>query len=159
MTAERSDPGEEAAEKAACDTAVCETAACETAGSPDATDLAAASPGTPAPDILSDDDDFQPKLEESELHTGLPPKLEGWRRRSATGAILSGIALGLQQVFEPERERPAIIMETSGEPPSDLPVEADLEGLRPQETVVSIRPWLLGGEEQDSASPGPNDEP
>jgi hypothetical protein len=35
------------------------------------------------------------------------------------------------------------VVQTSGDPPGDLPVEADLSGLRPDEKVVSIRPWLL----------------
>lgn len=81
-----------------------------------------------------------------EAHTALPPKVEAWRKRSATGAILTGFAFGLQQVFEP-KEEPAVIMETSGDPPRDLPVEADLEYGRPRHSVVNIRPWLLPGEQ------------
>jgi hypothetical protein len=77
-------------------------------------------------------------------HTALPPKLEAWRKRSATGAVLTGFALGLQQAFEKEREQPAIVMQTSGDPPKDLPVEADVQHGRPRHSVVSIRPWLLG---------------
>ncbi|MDQ6784375.1 MAG: hypothetical protein M3063_13240 [Actinomycetota bacterium] len=75
--------------------------------------------------------------------TALPPRVESWRKRSATGAILTGFALGLQQVFEPERKEPAIMMETSGEPPRDLPVEAELELATTRRSVVKIRPWLL----------------
>jgi hypothetical protein len=78
-----------------------------------------------------------------ELHTALPPRLEGWRRRSATGAILTGIGLGLKKALEPERDEPSIVMLTSGAPPSDLPVEADLGGILPGDNVVKIRPWLL----------------
>jgi len=78
------------------------------------------------------------------LHTALPPRIEAWRRRSATGAILTGFALGLQQALEKEREDPGITMQTSGAPPRDLPVEADMELARPRHSVVSIRPWLLG---------------
>jgi len=81
-------------------------------------------------------------------HTALPTKVEAWRKRSATGAILTGFALGLQQVFEPKQDEPAVIMETSGEPPRDLPVEADLEYGRPRHSVVNIRPWLLGDQQQ-----------
>ena len=83
-----------------------------------------------------------------EVHTALPGKVEAWRRRSATGAVLTGFALGLQQVFETKRDEPAIIMETSGEPPKDLPIEADFEYGRPRSSVVNIRPWLLPGDEQ-----------
>jgi hypothetical protein len=85
-------------------------------------------------------------------HTGLPPKAEAWRKRSATGAILTGFALGLQRVFEKEREEPSIVMQVSGDPPQDLPVEADVQHGRPRQSVVSIRPWLLDGR---AGGPGP----
>jgi hypothetical protein len=76
-------------------------------------------------------------------HTALPPKVEAWRRRSATGAVLTGFALGLQQALGKEQEQPAIIMQTSGDPPTDLPVDAEVEQGRPRQSVVNIRPWLL----------------
>lgn len=79
----------------------------------------------------------------ADAHTALPPRIDSWRKRSATGAILTGFALGLQQVFEPERKEPAIVQETSGAPPRDLPVEAELEGVVGRRSVVRIRPWLL----------------
>ncbi len=91
--------------------------------------------------------------------TGLPDKIEAWRRRSATGAVLTAFALGLQEVFEPERKEPAIIMQTSGDPPKDLPVEAQLEQLGPRQSTINVRPWLLGGDQPDgppSAEEGPN---
>ncbi len=89
-------------------------------------------------------------------HTALPPKVEAWRRRSAAGAILTGFALGLQEALEKRKEEPSIVMETSGEPPRDLPVEADFEYGRPRQSVVQIRPWLLpdGGPEDAAPSPG-----
>ncbi len=83
--------------------------------------------------------------------SALPPKVEAWRKRSATGAVLTGIAFGLQQVFGKEREEPAIIMTTSGDPPRDLPVEAEVEHGRPRRSVVNIRPWLL----ENQGGPGP----
>jgi hypothetical protein len=76
--------------------------------------------------------------------TALPPKVEAWRKRSATGAVLTGLALGLQQVFDKEREQPAVVMQTSGDPPADLPLEATVEQGRPRHSVVNVRPWLLG---------------
>lgn len=84
-------------------------------------------------------------------HTALPPKIEAWRRRSAAGAILTGFALGLQQALEKRKEEPSIVMETSGEPPQDLPVEADFEYGRPRQSVVHIRPWLLPDGSGDDA--------
>jgi hypothetical protein len=47
-------------------------------------------------------------------------------------------------VFEAERKEPAIVMQTSGDPPMDLPVEAQLEQLGPRQSTVTVRPWLLG---------------
>ncbi len=89
---------------------------------------------------------------EGDPHTALPSKVESWRRRSATGAILTGFAFGLREVFEPERKDPAIVMETSGDPPGDLPVEATLDPLPARHSVVRIRPWLLAKE--DRSDPG-----
>lgn len=85
------------------------------------------------------------------VHTALPPKLEAWRRRSAAGAILTGFALGLQEALEKRKEDPSIVMETSGEPPADLPVEADFEYGRPRQSVVQIRPWLLPDQATDAS--------
>jgi hypothetical protein len=81
---------------------------------------------------------------EAPRRTGLPDSVERWRQRSATGAVLTAFAFGLQSVFEPERKEPAIVMQTSGEPPMDLPVEAQLEQLGPRQSTVTVRPWLLG---------------
>ncbi len=81
--------------------------------------------------------------------TGLPDRVEKWRRNSATGAVFTAFAFGLQQVFEPERKEAAIVMQTTGDPPKDLPVEAQLEQLGPRQSSVTVRRWLLGGEGQD----------
>ena len=90
--------------------------------------------------------------EDDSQKTALPPKVESWRRRSATGAILTGFAFGLREVFEPEREEPAIVAQVSGEPVGDLPVQAQLDEVSPRESVVTIRPWLL---EDRPATAGP----
>ena len=80
---------------------------------------------------------------EAARRTSLPDWAERWRARSATGTVLTAVAFGLKEVFEPERKEPAIVMETSGEPPKDLPVEAQLEQLGPRQSSVTVRPWLL----------------
>jgi hypothetical protein len=85
-------------------------------------------------------------------HTGLPPRMEAWRRRSAVGAILTGFAFGLQEALEPKRDEPVVMVQTSGAPPKDLPVEAEFEYRRPRQSVVQIRPWLLGRDRD--ADPG-----
>ena len=85
---------------------------------------------------------------EAPRYTGLPDRVEKWRRNSATGAVLTAFAFGLQQAFEPQRKEAAIVMQTSGDPPKDLPVEAHLEQLGPRQTSVTVRRWLLRGEGQ-----------
>ncbi len=87
-----------------------------------------------------------PRLDagDDELRTALPPALEEWRRRSATGAILTGIAFGLRQALELPREEPAIVVEAPGEPPGPpQPMELHMDPDRPEETWVIVRPWLL----------------
>jgi hypothetical protein len=86
---------------------------------------------------------------EAPRRTGLPDSVERWRQRSATGAVLTAFAFGLQQALETEKKEPAIIMVTSGEPPTDLPVEAQLEQLGPRQSTVKVRPWLLGEASSD----------
>ena len=95
--------------------------------------------------------------EHHEPSSALPPKLEAWRRRSATGAILTGLALGFQQALEAPRENPTITIETSGTPPRDLPVDADVGVLGPRHSVVSIRPWLLDSADKARNVEDPDD--
>jgi hypothetical protein len=88
---------------------------------------------------------------EAPRRTGLPDSVERWRQRSATGAVLTAFAFGLQQALETEKKEPAIIMVTSGEPPTDLPVEAQLEQLGPRQSSVKVRTWLLPGGATDKS--------
>jgi hypothetical protein len=74
---------------------------------------------------------------------GLPPKVDSWRRRTATGAVLTGFALGFQEALGQQPERAAVVMEAPGDPPTDLPVDAEVDQIRPADNVVRIRPWLL----------------
>lgn len=69
--------------------------------------------------------------------------VERWRRRTASGALATAIAMGLQQVFQPALDRrPAIVLETAGEPYSDDdPVVVDFEPDAPEGTTVLLRPW------------------
>ena len=68
-----------------------------------------------------------------------------WMKRSATGAILSGIALGLQQALEPKRELPAFVMEAPGEPEDpDAPITLHFDPDDPTKTVAVIRTPAAG---------------
>ncbi|MGC8462453.1 MAG: hypothetical protein ACP5P9_02110 [Acidimicrobiales bacterium] len=75
-----------------------------------------------------------------------PSGFDQWRRRSATGAVLTGIALGLQEVFTPTRDLPAIVV-TADDGADDPPraVEVHLDPDNPAATVAVVRPWLGRG--------------
>ncbi|HZT66806.1 MAG TPA: hypothetical protein VFA11_13545 [Acidimicrobiales bacterium] len=84
----------------------------------------------------------------------LPPAVERWRQRSAAGAVLTGIALGLREALGGPHDQPAIVMDAPGEPPGPpQPVELKLDPDSPAGTVVVLRPWLMrnGG---DQSPPG-----
>jgi hypothetical protein len=95
---------------------------------------------------------------EQGTHTALPPRVESWRRRSVAGAVLSGFAFGLQKALEPERKEPAIIVQVSGDPVGDLPVQAHLDDRHPSESVVTVRRWLLREIGDDEAAALADDE-
>jgi hypothetical protein len=87
-----------------------------------------------------------------------PPPKESWRKRTATGAVLTGFALGFREALGSEPQKAAIIMEAPGDPPSDLPVDAEVDQIRPADNVVRIRPWLLpNGEGATDATPTEED--
>lgn len=74
----------------------------------------------------------------------LPPRIESWRTRSATGAIATAMAMGLKEVFQPEKRRPAIIAEAPGDPYTDEdPVTVDYAPDDAPGTTVHVKPWLL----------------
>jgi hypothetical protein len=75
--------------------------------------------------------------------TGLLGALDRWRRRSATGALLTSVALGLRQVFDPEKkERIVIEQQAPGQPEKVEPVELHFDAESPNATFVVLRPWL-----------------
>jgi hypothetical protein len=81
-----------------------------------------------------------------------PLRFNQWMKRSATGAVLSGIALGLQQALEPKRELPAFVMEAPGEPEDpDAPITLHFDPDDPTRTVAVIRAPAPAHDE----SPGP----
>ncbi len=77
----------------------------------------------------------------------LPRRVESWRSRSASGAVVTAIALGLQQVFEPERRRPAAVAEAPSDPyDDDDPITVDYVPDDAEATTVHVKPWLLKGD-------------
>lgn len=74
------------------------------------------------PDELAAIEDFKAREAEHPV-TGV----SGWRKRSAIGAVLTGMALGLREVFEPEDERSIVIEVDADGEPLDLPVDLFLD--------------------------------
>ena len=75
-----------------------------------------------------------------------PPK----KARTATGALLTGIALGLRDVFDPEKkvDTIAIEQEAPAEPDEPQEYEIRLNG-SPRDAQAIYRPWV--NEEDDEA--------
>jgi hypothetical protein len=46
-----------------------------------------------------------------------PRRFDAWRRRSAVGAIATGVALGLKEIFQPTAIEPVITATAPGDPP------------------------------------------
>lgn len=69
--------------------------------------------------------------------------VQKFRRNSAVGAVLNGMALGLRDVFDPvKREEPPIHQDAPGEPPNPRHVDAHLDPDDPTASSVTVRPWL-----------------
>jgi hypothetical protein len=69
-----------------------------------------------------------------------PLRFHRWMRSSASGTILTGIALGLQHAMEERREQPAFVMEAPGEPEDpDAPISLRFDPDDPTRTVAVIR--------------------
>ncbi len=105
-----------------------------------------ASPDAQAPDELADE-----ALDDA---TVAPSRFDGWRRRSAIGGLATGVALGLQEVFSPNKNEPVISAEAPGEPPDAGERMQVL--LDPDDPTKSIVVWPSARpDEGDAPPPGP----
>ncbi|MGO8873967.1 MAG: hypothetical protein ACLQPH_21685 [Acidimicrobiales bacterium] len=69
-----------------------------------------------------------------------PLRFDNWRRRSAAGAVLTGIARGLHQALEPPRKESAIVIQARDDPDDpDGPIELRFDPDSPADTVAVIR--------------------
>ncbi len=66
-----------------------------------------------------------------------PLRFNNWMKRSTTGAVMTGIALGLQHALEARREKPAFVMEAPDDP--DAPIDLRFDPDNPANTVAIIR--------------------
>ena len=81
-----------------------------------------------------------------------PLRFSNWMKRSATGAVMSGIAVGLKEALQPKQPIPFVI-EASGEPEDpDKPIDLKFDPDSPAATVAIIRrPPVV----EDPQSPAP----
>ncbi len=100
------------------------------------------------------DHDDQPEAPEGSL------RFERWRRRSAAGAMMTGIAFGLQEALERERKEVPIVQQADGDPSGPQgPIELRFDPDHPEKTVAVIRPWLMVDKEVKAAEEGEGPRP
>ena len=108
-------------------------------------DLVATSAGPP---INSPTDDVPRDTDTAEgraLDGKDPLRFNNWMKRSATGAVMTGIAVGLQQALQAPRQEPAFVIEASGEPEDpDRPIDLHFDPDSPADTVAVIRHQGVG---------------
>lgn len=69
-----------------------------------------------------------------------PGRFNEWRKRSATGAVMTGIALGLKEALVLPDDRPALVVEAPGEPDEpDRPIALHFDPDDPAATVAIVR--------------------
>jgi hypothetical protein len=62
---------------------------------------------------------------------------DGWRRRSAVGAMATGVALGLRDIFYPTNNQPVLTAEAPGDPPdADREMQVILDPDDPTKSVA-----------------------
>lgn len=69
----------------------------------------------------------------------IPSRLVTWGRSSLLGAVLTGSALGLQEVLEPKRDEQIVIEVDADGEPHDLPVRLILDPDDPSGSLCVVR--------------------
>ncbi len=91
------------------------------------------------PDTLAALDAWAAPEEAAAAPAPLPSRLSSWSRSTAMGMVLTGCALGLQEVLDPKSERPIVIEVDAAGEPHDLPIELILDPDDPSGSLCIIR--------------------
>ncbi|HWE66794.1 MAG TPA: hypothetical protein VG298_09130 [Acidimicrobiales bacterium] len=68
-------------------------------------------------------------------------RFDAWRRRSAIGGMATGMALGLQEIFYPNKNEPVLTAEAPGDPPdADERLRVILDPDDPTKSVAILPP-------------------
>jgi hypothetical protein len=66
-----------------------------------------------------------------------------WRHGAVAGGLLTGLALGLQEVFDPPPEEEIVLeIDVDGPPPPDQAVRFVMISGVPTASRIILRPWL-----------------
>ncbi len=65
-------------------------------------------------------------------------RLNSWSRRTALGAVMQGMAVGLQEVFEPKEQATIVIEVDDDGLPHDLPVQLLLDPDSPEGSLAIV---------------------
>ncbi len=76
-----------------------------------------------------------------------PEGFERWRRDSAVGSVGTGIARGLQYVFQPPQDEPVMVAPVPGDPPDPDRIQVILDPDDPTKSIVVIPPAAAGGDD------------
>ncbi len=85
-----------------------------------------------------------------------PLRFSNWMKRSATGAVMTGIAVGLKEALQPQKKEVPFVIEARGEPDDpDKPIDLHFDPDSPADTVAIIRrpPATTGS---DGTTPPPS---
>lgn len=85
------------------------------------------------------DDSWADRLEVDDGASPVPSRVVQWSRRSAMGAVLTGMALGLQEVLEPKKDSAIVIEVDADGEPHDLPIRLLLDPDDPSGSLCIVR--------------------
>ncbi len=81
-----------------------------------------------------------PSTDEGQAGTEpLPSKVSRWSRSTAMGMVLTGFALGIQEVLDPADDRPIVIEVDDDGEPHHLPVQLFLDPDSPSGSLCLVR--------------------
>lgn len=74
-----------------------------------------------------------------------PLRFSNWMKRSATGAVMTGIAVGLKEALQPQRKEVPFVIESRDDPDDqDKPIDLHFDPDSPEATVAIIRRPVAG---------------